>query len=227
MCVLAHVFEAAGIATVALVSVLPVAEKMHPPRALYCEFPLGRPLGRPGDADFQHDVARRAFALLDAPEGPVLETHPEVIELDDAAPLSCALPPRFDPSVPEAVDEARALRDAYERTRTATGRTSVGRVADADGVSDLVAAFVRIADGVDWTQAGLPGDPVSAAHDVRAYYEEASLALVDGPPDPGAAEAWFYEVSAAGRVVLAARRAMQAAQAPFPLWFYMARATRQ
>ena len=227
MCVLAHVFEEAGLATVSLVSVIQVAEKMRPPRALYGEFPLGRPLGKPGDAEFQHDVLRRAFALLDKPQGPVLETHPEVIELDDAVPLECALPPRFDPSLPEAVDEARALRSAYDRTVTSAGRTMVGRVTDAGGVPDVVAAFVKIADGVGWMEAGLPGDPVSCAHDVRAYYEEAAVALVDGPPDPGGAEAWYYEVTAAGKVVLEARRAMQAAEAPFPFWFYMARATRQ
>jgi hypothetical protein len=226
VCALAHVFEAHGLATVALVAVRPVAERMHPPRALYGEFPLGRPLGVPGDAAFQHDVLRRAFALLERPEGPVLEDHPEVIEFSET-PLACSLPPRYDPDVPEAVDEARALRDAYERSRAARdGRTSVGRVAEAAAVPDLVAAFVAIAEGTPWDQAGLPGDPISAAHDVRTYYEEAALDLVDVSPDPGAAEAWFYESTAGGRAVLAARKAMQDAGVPFAFWFYMARATR-
>lgn len=226
MCVLSHVFEADGLATTALISVRPVAEKMHPPRALACDFPLGRPLGRPNDPDFQHDVLRRALALLDRPSGPVLEDHPETVEFSDA-PLSCSLPPRYDASVPEAVDEARALRDAYERSRRAHGeRTSLGRVTDADGVPDAVAAFVAIADGTPWDQAGLPGDPIQAAHDVRTYYEEAALDLVDVAPEAGAAEAWFYEVTAAGRAVLAARRAMKDAGVPFPFWFYMARGSR-
>ena len=48
MCTLAHVFEAAGLATVVLSTIRPVAEKMAPPRALHCEFPLGRPLGNHG-----------------------------------------------------------------------------------------------------------------------------------------------------------------------------------
>ena len=225
MCALAHVLEAHGLATVALVSVLPVAEKMRPPRALYCEFPLGRPLGRPNDPAYQHDVLQRAFALLDAPAGPVLATHPDVIELEVEA-LACPLPARFDPNVPEAVDEARALRAAYDRTHAATGRTSVGRLVDADGIPALVEAFVRIADGTDWADAALPGDPISAAHDLRSYYEEAALALVDVVPGPGQAEAWFYDVTAAGRTVLAARRAMRDAGAPFPLWFYLCRGTR-
>ena len=65
MSVLAHVFEAAGIATVVLSSIRPMCEKVSPPRALHCEFPLGRPLGRPNDPEFQHDVLARAFALLE------------------------------------------------------------------------------------------------------------------------------------------------------------------
>jgi hypothetical protein len=223
--VLANVFEAAGLATVALISVRRVAERLPPPRGLYGEFPLGRPLGKPGDPAFQHDVLRRAFALLERPSGPVLEDHPEVIESDDA-PLACALPPRHDASLPPAVDEARALRGAYDRTLAARGVTSVGRAIDADGVPDALDALHRIAEGADWTEVGLPADPVRVAHDIRTYYEEAAIALADGPPAGGATEAWFYEQTAAGRTLLAARAAMQAAEAPFPLWFYMARATR-
>jgi len=225
VCVLAHVFESAGLATVSLISVRPVAERLPPPRGLYGEFPLGRPLGKPGDAAFQHDVLRRAFALLERPSGPVLEDYPEVIESDDS-PLACALPPRHDASLPASVDEARALRAAYDRTLAARGVTSVGRVIGADGVPDALGALHRIAEGTDWQAAGLPADPVSVAHDIRTYYEEAAIALADGPPAGGQTEAWFYEKTAAGRTLLAARTAMQAANAPFPLWFYMARATR-
>jgi hypothetical protein len=225
VCVLANVFEASGLATVALISVRRVAERLPPPRGLYGEFPLGRPLGKPGDAVFQHDVLRRAFALLERPTGPVLEDHPEVIESDDA-PLACALPPRHDPSLPAAVDEARALRAAYDRTLATRGVTSVGRTVDADGIPGALAALCRIAEGTPWTEAGLPADPVQVAHDIRTYYEEAAISLADTPPPGGATEAWFYEQTAAGRTLLDARKAMQAAEAPFPLWFYMARATR-
>ncbi len=226
MCVLAHVFEAAGLATVSLVSVLPVAQAMHPPRALYCEFPLGRPLGVPNDPAFQHDVLQHAFALLDAPSGPVLDTYPRVVAIEETAALSCALPIRHDATVPDAVAETEALRDAYERTQARRGTTSVGRAVDADGMPGLVAALLRITEGTPWKEAGLPGDPISCAHDLRSYYEEAALSLADAPPEPGAAEAWFYETTAAGRTLLAARRSMREQKAPGPLWLYMARATR-
>ena len=223
MCVLSHVLEAAGLATVALISVRSVAERMHPPRALHCEFPLGRPLGVPGDAAFQRDVVLRALALLDEPSGPVLVDHPTVIEADES-PMTCALPPRFDPDMAAAVDEARGLRNAYDRSVAERGRTSVGRVVGPDGVPAAIEAVLRIADGTDWTEADLPGgDPISTVHDIRAYYEEAALELVGGPaPGARAAEAWFFEATEAGTAVMAARRAMKAAGAPQPFWFYMA-----
>lgn len=223
MCVLSHVLEASGLATVALISIRSVAERMHPPRALYGEFPLGRPLGVPGDGAFQRDVLLRAFALLDEPSGPVLADHPTVIEADET-PMVCALPPRFDPDAPAAVDEARGLRNAYDRSVAAQGRTSVGKVIGPDGVPAALEALIRVADGTDWAEAGLPGgDPISTVHDVRTYYEEAALELVDGPAPGGrAAEAWFFEATEAGSVVMAARRAMKAAGAPQPFWFYMA-----
>lgn len=227
MCVLAHVFEAHGIATVTLASVRPVAEAMHPPRALYCEFPLGRPLGKVGDPAFQTSVLDAAFGLLDAPSGPVLADFPEVIELG-TEPLACSLPPRFDPDLPPAVDEVRGLRAAWERSRDSRGRTSVGRVLPGERIDEVAAAFAAVAAGTPWKEAGFPDNPVGCAHDLRDYYEEAALALADAPDAavPGAIETWYYEVTEAGRTVLAARKAMQDQGAPFPLWFYLAPGTR-
>lgn len=179
------VFEAAGIATVVLSSVRKVTVKMAPPRALHCEFPLGRPLGRPGDAAFQHDVLARAFTLFDAPSGPVLADHPDVIEADDQ-PLVCTIPPRFDASVPPAVDEARGLRKVFDRGLARRGVTTVGRARSPDDVPTALAALDAIAHGAEWTQAGIPGgNPMAACHDIRTYYEEAALELADGPV-PGA-----------------------------------------
>jgi hypothetical protein len=226
VCTLAHVFEAAGLATIVFSSIREVAEKMHPPRALHCQFPLGRPLGQPQDPDFQHAVLAAGLALLERSAGPVLEDYPETIESADEAPLACPLPARYDPKLHPAIDEARALRAAYDRAVAAAGRTSVGRVVEPDGIEDAVAAMVKISEGTAWNDAGLPGDPIQTAHDIRSYYEELAVELADGPPGPWAAERWFYDVTEAGRALIAARRAMKAAEAPFPLWFYMAPAAR-
>lgn len=222
MCTLAHVFEAAGLATVVFSSIRSVAERMHPPRVLHCEFPLGRPLGKPLDPGFQHRVLAQALALLDRTEGPVLEDFPEAIESTGGEPLACPLPPRYDPNLPAAVDEAQALRAAWERSFAARGRTTLGRCVDADGVPDALASLVKIAEGVDWKEAGLPGSTIEVAHDIRSYYQELAVELADGPPGPWAVERWFYDETEAGRTLLAARRALRAAEAPFPIWFYMA-----
>ncbi len=221
MSVLAHVFEAAGIATVVLSSVREMAAKVSPPRVLHCEFPLGRPLGKPGDAAFQHDVLGRAFALLETASGPVFTEYPEVIEAEDQ-PVACALPPRYDPTLPAAVDEARGLRRAYDRAVAKRGATSVGRVMTADEVPAVVGLLQEIADGVDWKSVTLPGTTTAVCHDIRTYYEEAALELVDGPaPGARAMEDWFFEKTEAGRTMLAARAAMREAGAKFPVWFYM------
>lgn len=224
---LAHVLEANGLATVALAAVRGQVERLRPPRALYAEFPLGRPLGRPGDAAFQRRVLDAAFALLERPSGPVLETFPEAIADEADQPAACPLPPRLDPSVPAAVDEARALLPAYRRAVAASrGRTVVGRVVAADRVPDALAALTRIAEGTPSRDAGLPADPTQTVMDVRAYYEEAALGLSDHVPAARSAETWFYHHTEAGRVVMAARRAIEDAGAPRPVWFYMAPATQ-
>ena len=63
----------------------------------------------------------------------------------------------MDDSLPEAVDEAKGLRPPYDRALAEHGRTNVGRLSEADGVPDLVASFVKILDGTEWTEAGIYG----------------------------------------------------------------------
>ena len=227
MSVLAHVFENAGLATVVLASTRAVAEKMTPPRALYCEFPLGRPLGRPNDPSFQIDVLARAFALLDESSGPVLVDHPDVI-VSEEQPVACQIPPSFDPSVHPAIAEAKGVRNAFERSRERRGVTSVGRVLDPDQIVDGLGVFERIVWGEHWKTVEIPAKRTTGVvHDIRTYYEEAALSLVDAPnPDGRALEAWFYEQTEAGKLIMQARSALRSQEAPAPVWFYMAPAHR-
>ena len=222
MSTLAHVFEAQGLATVALGSQREHLRKAAPPRGLFCDFPLGRPLGRPGDVEFQHRVLAHAFGLLQAPS-PVFEEFPEAIVDDGVEVLSCPLPPRHDPDVHPAVEEARALRPAYDRATSRYGnRAGAGRVVDADGVPDAVGALVRIAEGTPWKEAGIPGIPARVAQDIRGYYETAALGLADHAPAAWATTRWFLDHTKAGQVLLQARSAMRDAGVKRPVWFYMA-----
>jgi hypothetical protein len=172
-------------------------------------------------------VLAAAFALLERPTGPVLEDFPETITDEADQPLACPLPPRYDPTVLPAVDEARALRPAWERARRANGGTQLGRVVDADGIPDAVAAFARVAEGVSWADAGVPGDPAAVAMDIRAYYEEAALGLADHVPAARAAESWLYRTTETGAVLKAALTEMAQADPPYERIFYLVPMSQQ
>ena len=221
MSTLAHVFEAAGIATVALGSIRKQIESTAPPRGLWCDFPLGRPLGKPGDPDFQHRVLAAAFALLDASE-PIVTEFDESITDDGTEMLACPLPPRHDPDVHPAIDEARGLRAAYDRgVEMSNARIAAGRVVAADDIPAAIEAFIRIADGTPWKEAGIPGLPMRVSQDIRGYYETAALAMVDHAPAAWAGARWFLDETETGKVMMAARSAMEDEGAPQPMWFYL------
>ena len=100
VCTLAHVFEAAGLATVTTTSIRSVGERMRPPRVPALRVPPRPAAGQAHDPDFQHDVLRRAFALLERESGPVLEDHPEIVvgeEEPSAAPCRPASIPNSRP----------------------------------------------------------------------------------------------------------------------------------
>ncbi len=212
MSALANVLEAEGLATVGISLVRGQAVSGRAPRMLHCEFPLGRPLGRPRDAPFQRRVLAAAFALLTRDDVPVLVDFPERIDDEAGAPLACMLPPHHDPSQHPAAAEVMGLRAAYERTFALTGRTNVCRSGGADRVADLIMTFVRIGDGVALDDVGIePKALGAAALDLRGYYEEAALSLADHVPAARQAESWFYRQTLAGAALRRAQAALAAA----------------
>ena len=162
-----------------------------------------------------------ALALLERPAGPVLEDFPEQISDESDAPLTCAIPPRYDPDLPAAVDEARGLRAAYERQRARSGRTNVGNAIDADGIPDAIEAILKLAEGTPLAEAGLPGHPHRIALDLRAYYEEAALALSPHVPGARQAETWFYDQTETGRALRQAQATLREAGAPESEWRFL------
>ena len=221
MSTLAHIYEAAGIATVALGSVRKQIESTAPPRGLLCDFPMGRPLGKPGDAEFQHRVLAHAFSLLDAKQ-PVLEEFEEVVDADETEGLACPLPPRSNQDLPPVIDEIRGLRPAYDRAIASYGnRAATGRVIGADEIESALESLIRVVDGTPWKQAGIPGIPSRVAQDIRGYYEIAALGLSDHIPAAWSGTNWFLDETEGGRIVLAARAAIRDAGEKRPIWFYM------
>ena len=66
--------ERHGIATVCIIILREVAEKVRPPRALAVPFPHGSPLGAPDDPGLQKQIMIRALSLIErAGPGPILE----------------------------------------------------------------------------------------------------------------------------------------------------------
>lgn len=203
-------------------------QNTSPPRGLICHFPLGRPLGLPNDAAFQQRVLHALFALLDATSGPVLDTFDT--RLDDIAEeqLVCSLPPRLDPHEHPAVDEARALKSAYDRAVSNHGnRIGVGREIDAADVPAAIEAFVRVEQGTAMDAAGIPGVPMRVAQDIRGYYQTAALELAQHSPSAWAGENWFYNNTETGKLMLNVRRVLKQAGAPQPAWFYLAPGDRR
>ena len=218
---LASVLEQEGFVTVALSSIREQAVTTAPPRALHCEFPLGRPLGKPNDANFQREVLNAAFDLLHQPSGPVLIDYPIEITDDAATPLSCTIPPADTGDRNPAAAEALGLLPAWRRTNEKYGRSTVGKVITAEQVPDMLDLFTRVADGEAWEEVGIPGDPTKIAADIKNFYEEASISLSETAPSARSAESWFVKQTQAGAVIQKARINMKEAGTNFYFWYYL------
>ncbi len=62
---------------------------------------------------------------------------------------------------------------------------------------------------------------------MRAYYEEAALALADHVPGARRAESWVYRQTEAGAVLRAAQAALRESGAPEPVWRFLLPSTQQ
>ena len=93
---------------------------------------------------------------------------------------------------------------------------------DAGTVGDAVGAFVALGEGCSLTDVGWDPDQVRAAgQDVRAFYEEAALALSDHVPGARQVESWFYTQTQAGSVIAAAAAALREAGEDRNTWYYI------
>jgi len=124
--VLARIIEAAGIATVSLSLVREHTEKIKPPRALYVPFPFGLAVGHPKNAAEQRAVLDAAFAMLDAPAGPVLRDFPDDERDEAGSPLQASEVAPGAPATLGFADEVTAMRRYWETWEAREGRTSVG-----------------------------------------------------------------------------------------------------
>ena len=186
---------------------------MKPPRALWVPYALGRPLGSAEDPEFQKDVLRAAFALLDSATGPTIADY-DVEAPDEAGPEQWACPLNLpivedDSFTARLTAEVARLRPWAAETRTARGRSLFGVTgANPDQVGDVAAALGAIADTGDlstpppsdvaWTFA-MPVLVRHLADDLRTFYHEAIAAQPgSGAPNHDALTNWIFSGTALG-----------------------------
>ncbi len=70
------VIEKQGIPTSSISLLREVTRKVHPPRSLFVDLPLGYPLGRPHDAEMQREILVATLRLLESDQPlPILEEY--------------------------------------------------------------------------------------------------------------------------------------------------------
>ena len=177
VCGISHYLESEGIQTVGIALFRQIAESMRPPRILWVSFPLGRPLGKPSDPEFQTKVIESALKLLATREGPVLKDYPidlpEAIDRDPpACPVSFAQEAPMDTWRAKLTKEVTSLATWYELGLERRGRTSVG-CCD----SSITEISERLSDWLD--DGGDMPDHVwlkFALEDLKSFYSEAIMA---------------------------------------------------
>ena len=211
---MAHMLEERGFPTTVLALVLPQVEKTRPPRALMTPFMLGRPLGEPGDSDFQRRVLLQALRLLERTDGPVILEH---FQDDNPSHFDRA---GWEPGVkvpaPGVYDDAdaweSAFRDelelvlpAWERFEARFGRSTVGLSGQSlQDWPEFSTAFLRGA----LPTVPLHDTPALALRflcdDIKSMYGEAAQA--DGAsPSAGQIDRWFWRETVAGQLLIALR----------------------
>jgi len=208
--------EDRGLATTVIGLVRPHMERSANPRGLFVPFPLGRPLGEPGDAAFQRRVLMGALRLLERADGPVVledftEDAPSQTPVPGWAP---SFTPRLsEPATPAAwavalADEIALARPWWERARARGGRSAVGvSFQPPEAWPGYAAAF--LAGDLPAAPAPLTSPALGLrflADDLRAFTAEAALA--EGPMvPPDQINTWFYRQTMAGRLLVALRNA--------------------
>jgi len=216
---LAHTIEAAGLPTTIISLVREHTEAMHPPRALWVPFELGRPFGAPNQPEFQLDVLRSALALLERTEGgPILEDYPHdapAVSDQEASGWACPIPlappapadNETDRLIQRVLSEVGQLRPWFEQGHRARGRTTFGASGFApEQVDELAELFARLAMGED------PEPPQGGSHpwpalvrfvadDLKAYYSEAVTSQPGSNPSGDELGRWLHADTVLGDVL--------------------------
>jgi D-proline reductase (dithiol) PrdB len=201
---IAHFLETEGIQTTGISLVRENTESLRPPRFLWASFPLGRPLGQPGDPAFQHRVILAALELLERASGPVLEDYPEDVpetasEDMPACPVSFARP-RADTQTWQGrlASELMLMRPWHEVSLRRRGRTTVG-IAKAP-LETLIGRLAQALESPALESIDLKSLKY-ALEDLKAFYQE-SLTAQPGNHDFRETARILWQETELGRAML-------------------------
>jgi hypothetical protein len=216
---LAHYLEEKDLPTTSISLIREHTEKIKPPRALWVPFELGRPLGVPGDADFQKNVLKAALNLFTAESGPVLEDYnveaPAGITRADG--WACPVNLEVEEEDLSEIDSLKAafkkemnqMRSWYDMAVEKRGRTTVGTSGvDVDDMADFICTLLdgKIPENPN-KEYPLPLTVNLVTDDIKAYYSEA-LTAQPGQDNISSQQLveWFYTETAAGKAMYALRK---------------------
>ncbi|MEK9678717.1 MAG: hypothetical protein VW169_10045 [Rhodospirillaceae bacterium] len=196
--------------------VRPHTEAIRPPRALWCPFELGRPLGAPDEPEFQTRVLRAVLSLLERADDPILEDfdeEPPSGDMSDEDMEGWTCPVNFGEGE-QAVDadtdlasalaqEIAQLQSWYDLAVEKNGKTTLGiSGAPLDTLSDYLLSFADDPDTPHFRD-DLPRFQILklAIDEHKAFYFEAGAAKPGNPTDTDLAN-WFYGDSVMGKLLL-------------------------
>ena len=215
---LSHFLQRHGIATTSISLIREQSEAVHPPRALWVPFPLGRPLGVADNPEFQTDVLRSALGLLETATEPTIADYPnEAPDGGGDGVWACAIELPA-PEVSELESSLRAeidlLMPRYLEARRKRGRTTFGMSgATLEQMDQLVSYAVAVAEGGGFNQIPMSATGPNWIHptpmlirfvveDLRAFYQESVTSDAEsGPPSQHDMHRWIFEETALGRVI--------------------------
>lgn len=196
--------------------------RMRPPRALLVPFELGRPFGAAQNAAFQGRVLRRALSLATRTDVPVEDWFPEDAPAEaseDGEPWAC--PVTFAPPASAENDQAGRLSEEINLLRPWHDRAVEQRGGSAVGISGMA-----VEEAAQWLTRFLDEIPTEApaanlsvadafklaAEDLKLYYLEAASAQPGGSARD--LNDWFWNATAAGRLLQQLRAALKDAEDP-------------
>ena len=182
-------------------------------------FDLGRPLGSADDPEFQKNVMRAAFDLLETATEPTIDDYP-IDAPDEAEAQQWACPLNLGPVTDDSLTgrllgEVARLKPWSAETRAArNGRTLFGASgAGLEQVNEVATALAGFAesgelpatdDGIEWA-FDMPLLVRHLADDLRTHYHEA-IAAQPGTDSPNhnALNTWIFGGTVLGETLLLA-----------------------